>query len=53
MIINKGPLNIEEDEIILNYVQKYGRKWTLIASKLHNRTTIQVRYRYDTLLKKT
>lgn len=51
MIINKGPFNKDEDDIILDSVKKYGRKWTLIALKFPDRTPIQIRYRYDTHLK--
>jgi len=41
----------EEDMLVLQYVEKYGQKWTQIASLMGNRKGKQVRDRYLIVLK--
>ncbi|EAY13266.1 Myb-like DNA-binding domain containing protein [Trichomonas vaginalis G3] len=40
----------EEDDLILNYVNKYGQNWREIAGMLQGRTEKQCRERYRTYL---
>ena len=49
--INKGPWTEEEDEKIVEYVNEYGSKWTLIANLLNTgRTDYDVRNRWKSSL---
>ena len=49
---DNSPFTSEEDEIISNFFIRYGPKWTLISKKLPNRTTIQIKNRYNSYIKK-
>ena len=51
-LINEGPFSKEEDQIIINSYIKLGAKWSLIAKKLKGRTSIQVKDRYISHLRK-
>lgn len=43
---NRFPWSIEEDNSLMELVQKYGQNWSIIASSLPGRTGKQVRERY-------
>lgn len=43
---NRFPWSIEEDNNLIELVQKYGPNWSIIASSLPGRTGKQVRERY-------
>ncbi|KAL4495000.1 hypothetical protein ABPG72_015700 [Tetrahymena utriculariae] len=42
----------QEDEIILKYVQKHGKKWSEISKRLPGRTEVMVRNRYYVKIRK-
>ncbi|KAJ8971507.1 hypothetical protein NQ314_000669 [Rhamnusium bicolor] len=47
--LKKGSFTVEEDEIIMKYVEKHGSKsWTNLTDKLH-RSRGQIRQRYITI----
>lgn len=50
--ISKANQSREEEQKLINAVQKYGNAWTIIASEMGNRSDVQCRFRYKFLLKK-
>ena len=51
--INKGPWTQSEDDKLFKLIQEYGNKsWKKIANYFDNRSDVQCRYRYKTVLKK-
>jgi hypothetical protein len=42
----KRKFTIQEDEMISNLVEKYGKKWSIIASQMKTRNGRQIRERY-------
>ena len=52
VLINEGPFSKEEDQIIINCYIKFGAKWSLIAKKLKGRTSIQIKNRFVSHLRK-
>lgn len=51
--ISKANWSREEEQKLLNAVQKYGDKaWTTVASEMGNRSDTQCRFRYKFLLKR-
>ena len=44
--IKKGQWTKEEDDLLIQYVEQYGTKWTEISKKMKNRTGKQIRDRY-------
>jgi len=44
--INKGLWSKKEDDDLLYYISKYGKKWSLIANVMKTRNSKQIRDRY-------
>jgi hypothetical protein len=49
-IINK-PFNVEEDDLLIELVEKYGKKWNFIACKMNYRSPGSVKNRWYKHLK--
>ena len=48
--LRKGFWTKEEDQILLSFVEKYGRKWALIAKEFKTRNGKQIRDRFINIL---
>ncbi|BED92867.1 MAG: Myb-like DNA-binding domain containing protein [Candidatus Paraimprobicoccus trichonymphae] len=46
-----NPFSIEEDQLILNLVNKHGPKWKIIKKSFPTRNIVNIRNRYLFLLK--
>jgi len=51
--LKKGAFSEEEDKLVLEEVERRGRKWSEIAKLLPGRTCLQVSYRYENHLDPT
>jgi hypothetical protein len=49
-IINK-PFNLEEEDLLIELVAKYGKKWNTIASQMNNRSAGSVKNKWYKNLK--
>ena len=50
--LSKEPFTSKEDQIIIEKYKEYGAQWAKIAKHLPGRTDVQVRYRFNSRLKK-
>ena len=50
--INKDGWTEEEDDLLLRLHEKYGSKWSLMVSHFKGRPRLQIRNRYNLLMKK-
>ncbi|KAL5729955.1 Transcription factor myb4 [Ranunculus cassubicifolius] len=50
--IKRGNFTKEEDDIIGNYIEKFGSRWTVIAATLPGRTDNEIKNRWHTNLEK-
>lgn len=51
-ISNYTDWTAEEDQSLLNYVQKFGKKWKLSENFFPGRTEVSIRNRYQVLIRK-
>jgi hypothetical protein len=50
--VNHGKFSIEENSKLIQYVHKYGKKWSEIAKMMPERTDVQLKYKYRQLSQK-
>ena len=50
--INKDSWTEEEDDLLIRLHEKYGSKWSLMVSHFKGRPRLQIRNRYNLLMKK-
>lgn len=50
--IQKDPWTEEEDQLIIQKVNKWGQKWTEIAKLMPGRTNVNIKNRYHLLMRK-
>lgn len=51
--VNRTPWSSEEDALLYDLVQKYGKKWGILMTFFHNRTTNNVKNRWNTIMRKS
>ena len=50
--LNMGPWTKEEDELLISKVAQYGKKWSFIALFFFNRSQVNIKNHYSTLMKR-
>jgi hypothetical protein len=50
--VSQFSFSKEEDINLVNYVQKFGKKWSIIATLMKGRKDVQLKYRYRKLWKR-
>lgn len=50
--IKKGKWSNEEDELLFSAIEKHGKRWKIIERMFDGRTEIDIRNRYNVLMRK-